>query len=197
MRSTHQAVGVVSLDAVWVDDAVLGVAAGADAIPAVLLTLLPESVGDGHNAQGIAWAVDQRDFGAPEYFPFKRIATDPRAIEELTSVIREHLVPAVERILADGALHDLIRAQVLAEEPFESLAVVRAVAVLLSDGDAGLATAAVRRYAASEAADHAEYTSAPWEVPCGILEDLQVLQKAFPEFDPVAATQVPSRRDRG
>ncbi len=187
----------MDLGAVWVNDAMLGVSAGAYAIPTVLLTLLPESVGDGHNAQGIAWEVDPRDFGAPDYFSFNRIATDPRAVEGLTSVVREHLLPAVERILADGALHDHIRAQVLAEEPFETpLAVVRAVAVLLSDGDAGLATAAVRRYAASEAATHAEYTSAPWEVPCGILEDLQVLQEAFPQFDAEDATQVPSRRDR-
>ena len=132
------------------DTDVVGVQTSVFAIPVVLLDLLPDYAGDGHNAAGIAWSLDQRDFGALESFPFREGRTDPRVVQELQSIIREHCLPALNRIVADGALHAHIRAQLLTDQPFDGPdAMVRAAAVMLSDGDTEAAMAAVGQPAAT------------------------------------------------
>jgi hypothetical protein len=101
----------ISLDAMPLGHDLVGVSVGAYAIPAVVPRLLSECVGDGHNPQGIAWSVDQRDFSGPDAYEVSTAEPAAADIEALRRKVTEHLRPAAEHMLGGDELLAHMRAE--------------------------------------------------------------------------------------
>ena len=175
----------VSLSASHLERGLVGVTVGAYAVPAVVPRVLADSVGDGHNAQGIAWSVDQRDFGGPESYAVMADDAAPEVAAQLRRMVTQHLRPAAEHML-DGhhLLAHLRRRAFMRPSGWDE--VLRFAAMALDEGEPEDAVAALRSYAASEREHWAAHSSAPWQPP-ELDGDLLALRQAFPAFDPTMA----------
>ena len=190
-RAEAKVIVGLSLSAIDRGQGLVGVSIAAYAIPEVLPRLLSDSVGDGHNAQGIAWSVDQGDFGGPEAYEVLDDKPAPGAAQGLRRMVVEHIRPAAEQMLdGDHLIAHLRRRAFMRPSGWDEI--VRFMAMTLDEGRPDEAVAALRRYAVAERDKWATYSSAPWEPPD--LEELLVLRLAFPGFEPTAALHGGDRR---
>jgi hypothetical protein len=186
-RTGDKAIVGLSLSATHREQGLVGVSIAAYAIPAVVPRLLSDSVGDGHNAQGIAWFVDQRDFGGPEAYEVLDDEPASGAAQRLRRMVAQHIRPAAEHMLdGDHLLVHLRRRAFMRPSGWDEI--VRFAAMTLDEGRPEEAVAALHRYAAAERDNWATYSSVPWKPPD--LEEL-LIRKSM-----VSGQAAASRRSR-
>lgn len=180
----------ISIDAEFVDDGGgLGITVGADAASLLLLELFPETgLLAGLNAATISWSVDQRDFGGPEFYPATADRLAPPVEAALGRMVRENVLPAATGMLTGDNLYAHARRQVFLAGQQDPHQVVRLLVMALERDETDVASTALQRLVDWERTAWASYSSKPWQCPHWLLDDLLVLQAAFPAFDAAGIT---------